>query len=50
VIQQDYDGRLSFAVPLFQEWIVRRRYDSPTAAADYNREHPVRRNAEDRRG
>jgi molecular chaperone DnaK len=50
VIQQDDEGRLSFAVPLFQEWIVRRRYNSPAAAADYNREHPVRQNAEDRRG
>jgi hypothetical protein len=41
VVCQDGEGRLTFAVPLLQEWLVRQRYDTPAAAAEYNREHPA---------
>jgi hypothetical protein len=41
VLRQDAEERLTFAVPLFQNWIVRKRYDTLTAAARYNEEHPV---------
>ncbi|MCM3872313.1 MAG: tetratricopeptide repeat protein [Pyrinomonadaceae bacterium] len=39
IIQQDDQTRLTFVVPLFQRWLVQKRYDSLATAIKYNDEH-----------
>jgi len=36
VLQRDAAGRLTFAVPLFQRWLVEQGYDHLAAAVRYN--------------
>lgn len=39
VIHQDDQETLTFVVPLFQRWLLQKRYDSLAAAMKYNEEH-----------
>jgi len=39
VVQINSEGRVSFVVPLFQQWIVRKRYHILEEAMRYNEEH-----------
>jgi hypothetical protein len=39
IVQQDDQAMLTFVVPLFQRWLVQKRYDNLAAAIKYNDEH-----------
>jgi CHAT domain-containing protein/tetratricopeptide (TPR) repeat protein len=41
VLRQDSEDRLTFVVPLFQHWLVRKHYDNFPATLQYNEEHPL---------